>query len=91
MDQFSGSRSKADPRFVSTDGYYRGGPDGIWLTADDGLRLQAASPCIDAADGSAAPATDILGQPRYDYPPKFNTGSGTPAYADIGAYEYQPQ
>ena len=67
------------------------GPDDIWGTADDGLRLQAGSPCIDAADGDAAPATDILGNPRVDDPTTTpDTGVGTPPWADMGAYEFQP-
>lgn len=57
--------------------------------ADD-YDLQSGSPCIDAADGAAAPATDIDGNPRYDDPAVVNTGTGSPAFVDIGAYERQP-
>jgi hypothetical protein len=64
-----------DPRFVDT--VNPAGADEIWMTADDGLRLQADSPCINAGDPSGAPAIDILGNPRIGLP-------------DIGAYEYSP-
>jgi hypothetical protein len=53
------------------------------------LQLQSPSPCIDAADGDAAPATDFLGNGRYDDTATPNSGTGTPNYADMGAYEYQ--
>ncbi len=52
------------------------GVDGIWMTADDGLRLQGSSPCIDAGLNSAAPSDDIIGTIR---PIGIN--------ADMGAYE----
>jgi hypothetical protein len=64
------------------------GPDDIWITFDDGLRLLPGSPCIDAADGDAAPATDIEGHTRYDDPDTTDSGVGTITYADIGAYEF---
>jgi len=53
-------------------------------------RLDYRSPAIDAADGPAAPATDIGGVPRYDDPRTPNTGIPTSggAYADMGAYEF---
>lgn len=53
------------------------------------LHLAKGSPCIDAADGTSAPATDAAGQPRYDDPATPNTGTGGVPYADIGAYEYK--
>ena len=68
-----GGNMDADPRFVAPA--TPAGPDGLWRTRDDGLRLQSDSPCIGAADPAAAPATDILGLPRGTAP-------------DIGAYEY---
>jgi hypothetical protein len=58
------------------------------MTVDDGLRLYTNSPCIDAADGYAAPLTDILGLERNDINDVNNTGTGNPDYADMGAYEY---
>ena len=58
-------------------------------SGDNPYDIQASSPCIDAGDGDSAPATDYLEQARYDDPAVSNTGTGTPAYTDIGAYEYQ--
>jgi len=52
--------------------------------------LQPGSPCIDAADGTVAPEFDFLGNARVDDPGSPNTGLGPP-WADIGAFEYQPQ
>lgn len=59
------------------------GPDGVWFTADDGLRLQHGSLCIDrarfitATTGDGMPTSDILGLPR----PRGHD-------PDCGAYEY---
>jgi len=58
--------------------------------SNDDYSIGSGSPCIDAADGGVAPATDILGNDREDDGSTTNTGTGTPDYADIGAYEYQP-
>lgn len=60
------------------------------MTADDGLRPSPGSPCIDAADGDAAPELDILGHARWDDPDQPDTGVSDPPFADIGAYEYRP-
>ena len=56
----------------------------------DWYYLAAGSPCIDAANGSAATAADIDGTPRVDDSGTANTGAGNPPYVDIGAYEYLP-
>ncbi len=53
------------------------GADNCWLTTDDGLYLQSASPLINSGNSSGASTSDILGMNH----------SGNP---DIGAYEYQP-
>ena len=53
------------------------GADGNWMTADDGLTLQSASPCIDAGENSGIWQTDLLSNNRI-----FN---GT---VDMGAYEF---
>ncbi len=70
---------------------YRGilnwGQDATDLTFD--LQIVSGSGCIDAADGDVDPSTDILGNGRYDDTSTTDTGSGTPTYVDIGAYEYQ--
>lgn len=58
-------------------------------SGDDPYNITSSSPCIDAGDGDTAPSTDYLGNARYDDPSTSNTGTGTPAYTDIGAYEYQ--
>jgi parallel beta-helix repeat protein len=68
-----GGNIMAEPRFVAPA--TPAGPDGLWRTNDDGLRLQSNSPCIGAADPAVAPKTDILGLPRGTAP-------------DMGAYEY---
>ncbi len=58
--------------------------------AGGNYRLRYVSPMIDAADGTAAPPTDIMGAPRYDDPRTPNTGITTTlgAFADMGAYEF---
>jgi len=79
----------ADPKFV--DGGESGDPDGAdnkFCTVDDGLRLSFDdSPCIDAADGDAAPITDITVYARIDIMDIDNIGRGNPDFADMGAYE----
>ena len=74
-----------EPLFIDAKG-----PDAIWGTMDDNLRLQPGSPCIDAATSTDAPPTDIEGSPRHDDPNMPNTGAGSYPYYDMGAYEYQP-
>ncbi|MHC4202693.1 MAG: hypothetical protein ACYSU0_22095, partial [Planctomycetota bacterium] len=81
-----------DPLFVDPgywdDNVLIGDPsDDIWVDGD--YHLQAGSPCIDAADGDAAPLVDMDGLLRYDDPGvEPNTGIGTPDYADMGAHEF---
>ena len=81
---YVGGNIDADPLFVDPDG-----PDAIPGTADDDFRLSAGSPCIDAADGDAAPAADLDGNPRSDDTGTPDTGVGAITYADMGAYEFQ--
>ncbi len=52
------------------------GTDNIFMTADDGLALQTASPCKDAGTATGAPTTDITGAVRV-------------GNVDLGAYEFQ--
>jgi cysteine-rich repeat protein len=54
------------------------------------LGLQAGSPAVDAADGDRAPSFDYLGEPRHDAATVHDTGTGTPPYADLGAFEWRP-
>jgi len=65
------------------------GPDNKFFTADDGYALKAGSKGIDAGNGTVAPTTDILGNARRDDAGTANTGTGTPNYTDMGAYEFQ--
>ncbi|MBA7685056.1 hypothetical protein ES703_93471 [subsurface metagenome] len=65
--------------------------DGIFGTWDDGLRLTIDSNCIDAADGDAAPSTDICGLKRFNHRDVVNEGTGEPNYVEIGAYEVGPR
>jgi len=62
-----------EPRFVDPNGV-----DGVAGTADDNLRLQGGSPCIDAGDNSAVvhPARDLDGKVRI-----------MGGVVDMGAYE----
>ena len=76
-----------DPVFRDKDN--PDGRDSIWATYDDGLRLDRGSPCIDAADGDAAPPRDITGFARFDDCEVANTGIGMLKYVDIGAYEHR--
>jgi hypothetical protein len=77
----------------------RGGRNGEGNIAADPAFLDAAngrfglapgSPCIDAADGDAAPPKDKEGAVRTDDPAAANTGKGTPPFADMGAFERVP-
>jgi len=64
----------SDPRFFDSSDPC--GPDGVFATDDDGLKLQASSPCKDAATADGAPNQDIKGFERPE-------GDGY----DMGAYE----
>ncbi len=66
----------ADPKFKDPSNY--------------DYRLDYGSPGIDAADGTVAPPTDLMGSPRYTDPRSAHTGIPTArgAYADMGAYEF---
>ena len=58
---------------------------------DDPYDLASASAAVDSGNAGATnyPSTDILGRARVDDPDTTNTGAGTPAYSDMGAYEMQ--
>lgn len=65
----------ANPAFVNISA--AAGVDNIWLTADDGLRLQSNSPCVNSGNNVGTPDTDILSNPRV-----VNMA------VDMGAYEH---
>jgi len=71
------------------DGNIDEDPQFVDATGGD-YRLGAGSPCIDAASGEVAPEFDLDGYPRVDDPDAPNTGIGPP-WADMGAYELQPE
>jgi hypothetical protein len=82
-----GGNIDVDPEFVYSED--PNGIDNVWATSDDGLRLGSRGPCIDAGDGGAADSKDMLGRSRVDICGVENTGTGSPAYVDMGAYETQ--
>jgi hypothetical protein len=77
MALFPDSNVEADPMFA--DSANPAGPDGLFGTVDDGLRLLPASPAADRGDGGALSVgmdLDVRGLPRV-------AGSAV----DLGAYE----
>ena len=66
----------SNPLFVSISDAL--GIDNCWFTADDGLRLQNSSPCIDAGNNLNSYSNDITGNNRL-------VGSNV----DMGAYELE--
>lgn len=74
----------SDPIFFDQDG-----ADNIIGNADDDLRLNNGSICIDSGDDSAFPselaAVDIVGLPRFQDDP-LSVGNAS----DMGAYEFVP-
>ncbi len=67
-----------DPQFADPDG-----PDGVFGTEDDNVRLLAGSPCIDAGDNDAMPAdvTDLDGDGNTAEPIPLDL-DGDPRYVD---------
>ena len=63
----------ADPLFYNTDTH--------------NYRLASGSPCIDVGTTTAQTLLDLDGNARLDIALVTN-GTGSPVYADIGAYEY---
>jgi predicted outer membrane repeat protein len=88
----------ADPLFTNAIG-----PDGVWGTLDDDVRLATGSPCIDAADCTALPADaydldgdgdtaepipiDIAGLPRLLDDPNTTDTGVGFPCVDMGAHE----
>jgi parallel beta-helix repeat protein len=70
--------TQADPKFRNA--------------AANDFHLLAGSPAIDSANSGASgqPTTDFDGFARVDDPATPNTGIGSIAYADRGAFEFQP-
>jgi hypothetical protein len=89
QDGWSGvGNISSDPLFIDADG-----PDNIYGTDDDDLRLSPGSPCVDAGNNGAVPAgvtTDLDGLPRFvDEINAKDTGGGAAPIVDMGAYEWQ--
>ena len=65
-------------------------PYAITVVTGD-YHINPGSPAIDSANSAAPnePSTDMEGNPRSDDPSSPNTGAGTFAYYDRGAYEFQ--
>lgn len=65
--------------------------DPLFVDAASGdFHLLGGSPCIDAADGDAAPTVDMDQNGRVNDPNTADTGVGSTPYVDMGAFEYQP-
>ncbi len=85
-----------DPLFVDPGYWDDGGiPDFPWADrwVEGNHRLTSGSPCVDAGDNGAVPAsvtTDLDGNPRFFGDPLTpDTGVGTAPIVDMGAYEFQ--
>lgn len=80
------------PADLAKAGIHQGAHDLIDFAGLDpnGVPASGWTP-VDSADAGAPgfQKTDILGHPRYDDTNTPNTGIGTPAFADRGAFEYQ--
>lgn len=77
----------ADPLFVDADG-----PDNVFGTLDDNLRLQAGSPCIDVGSNVALPpdTPDLDNDANTTEPIPYDLDNGLRIVAstvDMGAYE----
>jgi len=77
-----GGNIDGDPKFLSPVS----ASSAPTVTGD--YHLTAGSPCINSANGPAAPAADKDGKPTHDDPGMPNVGIGPP-WADMGAYEFQ--
>ena len=81
----------ADPLFTNIDNPI--GPDGIWFTEDDGLRVLTGSPAIDAGYNESLPAdtSDLDNDGNTTEPIPYDAlgkARRIGANVDIGAYEF---
>ncbi|MBN1123496.1 MAG: right-handed parallel beta-helix repeat-containing protein, partial [Sedimentisphaerales bacterium] len=83
--QDANGNTRQYPMFADPDG-----PDNDPSTYEDNnYAIAPDSPCVDSANGSVASSVDYLGNTRFDDPARTDTGTGSPTYVDIGAYECQ--
>ncbi len=80
----AGDNIATDPAFVSTGD--PNGPDNIWGTPDDGLKLISSSPCIDNGKDDVDLLYDIAGLERKTTRTLLQQGDSK--QVDIGAFEY---
>ena len=73
--------------YAGANGNISGDPHFVNQVGGD-FHLQEGSPAIDAGTSSGAPATDLECRARVDDPNTANTGGRSPAYYDMGAYEF---
>ncbi len=85
----------------ATGGRYEGVPDPTGSSgnisidpkytnaATDQFQLRAGSKAIDSGSSTGAPASDFLGNPRFDDPNVVNSGTGSTPFIDMGAIERQ--
>ena len=91
IENWTSSPSGLDPNFVNI--YDPDGPDDVWFTKDDGLRIKSGSSAVDAGSNYALPAyiNGFDADGNQSEPNPFDVSSNTRIVGqsvDIGAYEY---